>query len=373
MGSSAIDVLARTTRFFHDLLNPVLYAKDAQHCAHALVFAVENGRMRTAQLSLLHGAAARPAILAMALKTRNLHIVRLLLEAGADPNGHHLECESHLAWCLKPQDANLFQNPRFHGGRLQRVATDHADRRREEYRRTSSKIPLLTLILDYDYESGLEIKVNGPLWGGATLLHYAAYFDYPDVAARLIQMGADIDAVDSLGRTPLCDAVVNYSISTARVLMNHGAFIDHRMGFANSTPLQYTISYGILGNTMAAILIDGGADLVTPNGLGNTLLHEAALSGDYRTAHRLLERHVPIEPLNNRYETPIQVAVGKKNITIVQLLLQFDTDPACQDVFRNLDPRDYDQPQALPFLAQKQLNGQVIAAIARAISNGIRV
>jgi ankyrin repeat protein len=115
---------------------------------------------------------------------------------------------------------------------------------------------------------------------------------------------------------------------------------------------------------MAALLLESGADISTPDRLGNTPLHEAASTGDFHTAHRLLEKHAEIEPLNHRGETPIQIAATRKHITIVQLLLQHDSDPVYRGLFQNLDLKSYGQPQALPLLAQKQLNGQLLAAIA---------
>ncbi|KAJ5386397.1 hypothetical protein N7509_008938 [Penicillium cosmopolitanum] len=364
MNNSDIAVLARASRFFYALLNPVLYAKDARSGSRALVFAAENGLMRTAQLSLYKGAnadAKEGYPLVKALENRNIDMLRLLLDAGADPNGRYWRNTSALLWFLRPKDRMLFNIPALHEDRTQKNGSDLARRRCMEHRRKLSKAPLLTFMLNHESSHRIDVTTPGPR--GSTPLHYAAYFDYHEVAERLIQLGADVDATDYDLKTPLFNAVLNHSIRTAEVLLNHGAIVDVRPGIDSSTPLHHTISYGIPNNRMAALLLESGADILTPDRLGNTPLHEAASSGDFHTAHRLLERHVEIEPLNHQGETPIQIAATRKHMTIVQLLLQHDPDPVCRGLFQNLDLKNYGQPQALPLLAQKQLNGQLLAAI----------
>jgi ankyrin repeat protein len=59
--------------------------------------------------------------------------------------------------------------------------------------------------------------------GGNTALHAAAGFGWPDIAALLLDHGADLAAKDYEGKTPLATAIKNNRTDVADLLRERGA------------------------------------------------------------------------------------------------------------------------------------------------------
>ncbi len=55
---------------------------------------------------------------------------------------------------------------------------------------------------------------------------YAAQFDHDAIVTALIEAGADVNAADSLGWTPLIRAVVGGNIEAVTALMAAGAYVN---------------------------------------------------------------------------------------------------------------------------------------------------
>lgn len=94
---------------------------------------------------------------------------------------------------------------------------DLADAILEQQQQQSSSFPPSALGLDPPVEEGGE-SVS---WhdDGFTLLHYAARFDLPEVLqSLLLRNGAEVDAVDSRGRTALHIAVISGHLCVRRLL-----------------------------------------------------------------------------------------------------------------------------------------------------------
>ena len=73
---------------------------------------------------------------------------------------------------------------------------------------------------------------------GGTPLHYAA--DSKDIALLLIQNGANVNAKTGNGRTPLHEAAQENSKDTALLLIQNGANVDARDAFGR-TPLLVAV------------------------------------------------------------------------------------------------------------------------------------
>lgn len=90
-----------------------------------------------------------------------------------------------------------------------------------------------------------------------TPLHMACRYDLPGVAARLIELGADVDAYDDVRETPLHRAVNLGYVDCANVLLGAGADVDfqNRKG---ATPLHRAAQRG--KRFIAPVLLAAGAD-----------------------------------------------------------------------------------------------------------------
>ncbi|XP_045928169.1 myotrophin [Micropterus dolomieu] len=70
--------------------------------------------------------------------------------------------------------------------------------------------------------------VNRTLEGGRKPLHYAADFGQTDVVVFLISKGADVNAPDKHGLTPLISACFEGHLSCVKVLLEKvGTFFEH--------------------------------------------------------------------------------------------------------------------------------------------------
>ncbi len=136
---------------------------------------------------------------------------------------------------------------------------------------------------------------------GQTLLHDAAMAGEAELAAVLIRSGADPDAKETEGHTPLYRASTG---DAARVLLAAGATVD-----------------GTSGPTRG------------------TALHQASRRGYVSVAQALLDHGAAIEARDAKGETPLRRAVNCRQLQIVRLLVRHGADPHAADR-RGVTPLD---------------------------------
>jgi ankyrin repeat protein len=127
---------------------------------------------------------------------RNMEIVRLLVEAGADVNGlEKTRMVNHLGevhWFIKSP--------------LEEVVCKDLDIVR--------------------YLIGKGAKVNEKLTNGVTVLNLPAYKGDLETLEVLISAGGDVNAVDDIGYTPLKHAVMGRQPESIRMLVAKGAKVN---------------------------------------------------------------------------------------------------------------------------------------------------
>lgn len=99
---------------------------------------------------------------------------------------------------------------------------------------------------------------NTRTWDGDTPLHSAARKDDPELVRLLCAFGADVDAQDNTGSTPLHDVS---SAKIAQWLLHFGANVNAE-DYGEQTPIFNASSVEI-----AAVLVEAGADLSHEAGL----------------------------------------------------------------------------------------------------------
>ncbi|XP_065826130.1 transient receptor potential cation channel subfamily A member 1-like isoform X2 [Oscarella lobularis] len=207
-------------------------------------------------------------------------------------------------------------------------------------------LPMIETIWNHCQEcTKMLLKAKDPT--GQTALHKAAIFNHVAVAKFLINKGANINATDDFGRTPLLLSAQAGSKDTMQYLLSQGADADRRdtnnrnflhlaMMRENEplaefilTQLEFSVPQSLLDDQDALGLTpvhyaskagcDGSLELMLKLGASrnpkdlkkSTPLHFAARFGRYNAARRLLRGHLGQKIINEEDQigmTPLHVA-----------------------------------------------------------------
>lgn len=157
--------------------------------------------------------------------------------------------------------------------------------------------------------------------GQATLLHLAVIHHQKTMVTFLLDGGADPNAIDRYGETPLHSAAFWGDLDIADLLLSHGAKADVRSK-AGWTPLHTAARFG--RSDVIRLLLDKGADVDARDALGKTPLHRAAEGGDRDTVALLLARSADLTRKDKAGETALDRALAEKHPGIVALLRASD-------------------------------------------------
>ncbi|MFN7992629.1 MAG: ankyrin repeat domain-containing protein [Bryobacteraceae bacterium] len=224
----------------------------------------------------------------------SLESMRLLLEAGADPNGANDFAATPLMWC----------------------AGDVA------------KVRLLLA-------KGADVNARSKL-GRTPLLIAAGYDGATEVARLLLEKGADRNARDNGGTSVLAMAAASNNLEVARMLIAKGAEVNtaDEGGF---TPLHNAAGSGPDSAALVKLLLEQGARVnvksadtaeIVKNGpiqLGRlTPLQQACAQGNGETVELLLKAGADVHAKDIREATPLvfAVATDHANPRIVKMLLE---------------------------------------------------
>lgn len=132
------------------------------------------------------------------------------------------------------------------------------------------------------------------------------------------QGGADTSVTDEQGNTLLHLAATNDFTTAIPLLISKGVPIDS-LNQRGLSPLAVAISFGYLDTALA--LIEGGADV---NGKTRfaTVLHHAVTWNRLEIVKKLVECKCDVDVVNFLEETPLYIAVQQRKIDIVQFLIE---------------------------------------------------
>lgn len=197
---------------------------------------------------------------------------------------------------------------------------------------------------------------------GQTLLHQMASNGHAEPAAILLRLGADVEALDNSGRTPLYaaaygnhrDAFLKISeranknatdTYTGRTLLHRAVFDDsfdaarllieikaatEEKDRQGQTPLYLAATRNQA--RIAKLLVDeGDADKESVDSNGQTLLHRAARENNHVAAGILCDVGAEKEARDDKGRTPLYVAAELNNKEAVKVLAFKDADVSAPD------------------------------------------
>jgi ankyrin repeat protein len=261
---------------------------------------------RRAVLSALLAAAVLPSAaraglfesktsrLASAVEMGRLDEVKKLVDAGADVNGTCKEYKYSdpvplIDVAAKQGGFEVFRYLVEHGAKLE--ARGELGKLPIHYAAEAGQVEVVKYLVERRDGAG-QLRLRDTV--GRTPLHYAAYGGQPAVVTYLLDHGADIEAQDSSGETPL-----------------------------------YTGSF--LQTAGIDALIERGANLKTATRGGSTPLHNAADWGHADVVRDLLGRGLSFDARDNDGRTPLHRAAMQGRIEVVQEFVEWGADPAVVD------------------------------------------
>lgn len=251
-----------------------------------------------------------------AARNSNIEIMKILVENGADVN--------------KMGDDNM--TPLHYSARYGRLIEP------KERRKSSMLSPMLTPTRGNSAVGTPEHDVFDGTATNQTLLTVVKKVeDQVDAAVEyLISLGADINAKDKYGMTPLHHTAIRGNKMALQRLLKSPGIIKEPIDAQNSTPLHLAATYN--QPIIAKMLLNDGS--TNPRALDSDLrtpLHEACQEGNVSVAKILLESakakygtSVIREMTHDRDDdgaTPLLLGVGKGGTSIVKLLLSYRANP----------------------------------------------
>ncbi|KJH45924.1 ankyrin repeat protein [Dictyocaulus viviparus] len=139
----------------------------------------------------------------------------------------------------------------------------------------------------------------------------------------LVRRGANVNAADAYGLTPLHYAAMKANTLTAQALLTNGANVNPK-GVKGMTPLPTACIHG--SDDIVRLLLSNGADCCDMDNRKNSVYHIAALHGRNNTLKLLLQygknAHVMLWSSNGEGKTPLRLAVEGDHPDTVQSILE---------------------------------------------------
>ncbi|XP_014671481.1 PREDICTED: ankyrin-1-like [Priapulus caudatus] len=236
----------------------------------------------------------------------HLDIVRLLLEAGANPNVADTESgATPLMKAVSKGEEAYGQTSLYHAARF-------------------GRLDILRLLL----EAGADGNAADSY--GVTSLHIAACYRQLHIVRLLLEAGADPNVAETnRGETPLMRAVEEDREMMERILLSHG--VDANTADSQGeTSLYHAACSGQLD--IVNLLLEAGADPNVADSYGRTTLYRASCFGRLDIVRLLLETGANPNVAETRNgATPLMMAVKDGEEAVVRMLLSHGADANAAD------------------------------------------
>ena len=244
-----------------------------------------------------------------AVADRDVNRVRIILDSDATQANARNSYDQGILWTAC--NMGLLSIVRLLLDRGARADTDKGDRRNPILTATThGHAEVVATLLD----QGVDIH-RTYYQRGETLLHVAAHWSgSADCIKMLVAKGAEVNAADAQGFTPLTHATVCSRLILARALVDAGARLDIFSAAAlglNDAVDQFTTDPRLANARMNDVV--WGRKNFTP-------LHFAVEHGQVSIARLLVSKKADVNSRDKRGWTPLHRAVSLGHLEVVQLL-----------------------------------------------------
>ncbi|XP_028924250.1 transient receptor potential cation channel subfamily A member 1 [Ornithorhynchus anatinus] len=190
---------------------------------------------------------------------------------------------------------------------------------------TQGATEIVKLMIAY---AGDDRMVDAQDGNKETLLHRASLFDHYDLADYLISKGANIDSIDSEGRSPLLLATASASWNIVNLLLAKGANVEIKDHLGrNFLHLAVLQPHGLNHLRQEFLQMQGIKALVKEEDVeGCTPLHYACRQGVPLSVNNLLGLNVSINSKSKDKKSPLHFAANFGRINTCKRLLRDVTD-----------------------------------------------
>lgn len=276
-----------------------------------------------------------------------------LISKGADLNAEDGKGATPLDSAIQSNDANMVKLLLDHGARFDVEGPDGWTAFRASASQGSRDFVDLMIAKGGDVSSlplaacagklarvqelvkqGADVNAQDKL--GWTPLYWAVSLDRTEVAGFLMDQGADVRKRTSDGGTALHQAARAGDRALVELMLTKGADVNAKMK-RWITALHSAASAG--HSEMVALLIAKGADIDAKTTNGLTPLHMAAMAGHKEVVEVLVAKGADVNAKQKNGQTPLHLAVQQGRRDMTELLLRKGADVNARNK-RNRTPLD---------------------------------
>ena len=192
-----------------------------------------------------------------------------------------------------------------------------------------------------------------------------------DMVELLIKNGADVNAQNNYGESPLMKAIKKNDIDIVELLIRNDADVNAQNNYGESPVIMAVenIYYENYCNDIIELLIKNGADVNAQDNYGDSPLMRAIVEGKLNVVELLIKNGANINAQNNEGKSALHLAVVNSSLFalyMVQSLITSGINPHLKDN-NNKTPLDYCNDDQMYRLLTEYINkyDNIIAQIER--------